>query len=284
MTRAKVGDVADLPEHHRRVLIDGVAFGADVACLPVSDAGVARGDGAFETIGVFDGVPFRLDEHLDRLDASLAALLLPAADHRRVREDVAVLLDGVGQDAALRVQVTASGTRLTSLSPLPDRQPPRSLQPVPAPWIAPSMVGWGAGAKSMSYAFNMAATRHALAAGADDALLVAPDDGVLLEGPTFGVLFVARGVVHAPSTELGIIDSISRRTLVEIARDHELDVLEGRWRLDALGDATEVIISSALRDAIAIERVGSVTLPRATPVRDLLSAELARRRRPTPRP
>ncbi|MEO2104514.1 MAG: hypothetical protein ABGZ36_02620, partial [Actinomycetota bacterium] len=63
-----------------RAVVDGVAMPLAAARLAMTDDGVARGDGAFETIGVWDGAPFRLDDHLGRLSASLAASALPAAD------------------------------------------------------------------------------------------------------------------------------------------------------------------------------------------------------------
>ena len=104
-------------------------------------------------------------------------------------------------------------------------------------------------------------------------------DRHVLEGPTFGVLFVARGVVHVPSEDLGIVPSISRRTLIEIALAHGLDVLHGAWPVDVLADADELIVSSSIRDAIAVQRVDGWTFGRTHPVRDMLSRELGRRRR-----
>lgn len=268
-----------LADAQAKALVDGAATPLDAARLRVTDDGVARGDGAFETIGVWDGKPFRLADHLDRLDRSLSALALPAAPRKRLQEEVDLLLDGIRADAALRIYMTASGTRLVTLSPLPDRSPLDVLIPQPAPWIQPPATYAPAGAKSMSYSPNMTAQRRARAVGGDDALLVSVPDGLILEGPTFGVLFVARGIVHAPEVGLGIVDSISRRTLLDVAHDHQMDVLTGRWPLEALVDADEVIASSSLRGAQPVQRVGDWTYGRANPVADTLSAGLRKRRR-----
>lgn len=262
-----------------RALINGVATPLADALMRITDHGVARGDGAFETVGVWGGVPFRLTDHLARLAASLRALALQPADLDLIAEEAARLVDGVAQDAALRIYVTGSGARALTLAALPVRPDPRVLVPQPAPWVRPVGEYALAGAKLMSYGPNMAATRHARAAGADDALLCSVPEGTVLEGPTFGLVFMARGVMHVPAASLGIVDSISRRTLVEIAVAHGLDVLEGAWGLKALGKAEEVIVSSSLRDAIAVERIGEMRFSRATPVRDMLSLELDRRRR-----
>jgi branched-subunit amino acid aminotransferase/4-amino-4-deoxychorismate lyase len=262
-----------------RAVVDGVAVALADAALGVQDAGVARGDGAFETVGVWDGRPFRLPDHLDRLDASLRALALPPADRAAVRADVDDVLRGVTADAALRIYVTASGTRLVTLSPPPERGPLRALSPQPAPWIRPLGTYAPAGAKSMSYGPNMAATRRAVAAGADDALLVSVPDGHVLEGPTFGLLFVVDGVVHAPDVALGIVDSLSRRTLLEVAAAEDIAVRTGAWPLADLLAADEVVVSSSLRPATAVEVVADRRYPSAHPVADRLDAALRRRRR-----
>lgn len=271
--------MAQLRPQDERALIDGVPARLDQARVTLAEGGLLRGDGGFETVGVWDGHPFRLEDHLDRLDRTMDALALPRPDRRRLREDAVVLTDGLHEDAALRLYVLSGGTRIAMLAQQPRRAPIRSLLPVPAPWIVPARPGEPSGAKTMSYANNMTATRRAQAAGADDALLHSVPARHILEGPTFAVMFVARGVLHAPDVSLGIVDSISRRTLLDIARAHGLDILEGIWSLEALADADEVVVSSSLRPVLAVTRVGGWRYSRPSPVADLLAAELERHRR-----
>ncbi|HVL99256.1 MAG TPA: aminotransferase class IV [Egibacteraceae bacterium] len=259
-------------------LIDGKRLPLAEATLPVTDEGVARGDGAFETVGVWGGRPFRPDAHLARLAASLAAIGLPAADTAVLRREMGELLEGVDGDAALRVYATGSGTRVLTLTAQPSRLPARHLVPQPAPWIRPLGTYGPAGAKTMSYMPNMAATRAAQAAGGDDALLVSLE-GVVLEGPTFCVLWVRDGVVHTPAVDLGVVDSVSRRALVELAVEAGLDAVEGRWKLDELAGASEFLVCSSVRPLIAARLVGDLELPDDAPVRDRLGAALDARRR-----
>lgn len=259
-------------------LINGERFPLAEARLAITDEGVARGDGAFETVGVWGGRPFRPADHLARLDASLTAIGLPPADTGLLRTEMEALVDGLDGDAALRVYVTASGTRMLTLTAQPVRLPARHLVPQPAPWVRPLGSYGPAGAKTMSYMPNMAATRAAKAAGGDDALLVSLE-GLVLEGPTFCVLWVRQGVVQTPAVDLGVVDSISRRTLVDLARETGYDVAEGHWRLEDITDATEFLICSSVRPVIAATRVGARGFPPDTPVRDLLAAALDARRR-----
>jgi len=263
-----------------RASIDGVLTSLQDARLPVADQGVARGDGAFETVGIWDGRPFRLDDHLARLARSLDAAALPPVDLARLRAEALRLLDGWDGDGALRLYVTASGTRALTLAPPPARPPVRRLVPQPAPWIRPVGTYALAGSKTMSYLPNMAASRRAVLAGGDDALLVSLE-GLVLEGPTFAVLWVDGGVVRAPAVELGIVDSITRRSVLEAASAAGIPVEIGAHRLEVLAGASEFLVCSSVRDVLAAEVVGDLVFDGPTPVRDLLSKALTAARRGT---
>lgn len=259
-------------------MINGRRMPLADAALPVTDEGVARGDGAFETIGVWGGRAFRLGDHLDRLAGSLRAVGLPAPDRELLAAEAQQLLEGTSDDGALRVYVTASQTRLLTLSPPPQRPDLESLGSRTAPWIRPVGSYGPAGAKTMSYLPNMAAIRSAQAEGFDDALLLALE-GWILEGPTFAVIWVSGGALYTPPLDLGIIDSISRRTVLEIADEAGIEViLEPRPLTDLLA-ASEVLAVSSVRDLMAVRRVDDTRFDGATPLRDRLSAALEEARR-----
>lgn len=259
-------------------VVDGIDSPLERATLAITDAGVARGDGAFETVGVWDGAPFRLDDHLARLDRSLAAIGLPPAPLDAVRDDVARVLDGQAGDGALRIFVTGTGTRIVALADPPVRAPLRHLVSQPAPWIRPVGTYGPAAAKTMSYGPNMAASRAAQAAGGDDALLVSLE-GLVLEGPTFTVMWVRDDELCAPALDLGLVDSISRRSIVDLALSDGLTVRTGDHRVDDVLGADEVLTCSSVRPAAALHRLDDAELPTATPVTDRLGAALDRWRR-----
>lgn len=259
-------------------VLDGTLMPLGQARLPATDAGVARGDGAFETVGVWDGVPFALDAHFERLQRSLALIGLDPVDLEALRTDVGQILEGVMVDAALRIYATASRTRLVTLQPPPVRPLPRRLAAQEAQWISPlspevDVPAGRGGPKTMSYLPNMAASRRARREGADDALLVSAA-GTVLEGPTFALMWVAGDRLHAPDLDLGIVDSISRRALCRAAGG-TLEVVEGRWPVSALAEASEILAVSSLRDVVAVRTVvGIVDLHGPTPLRDALAVAL----------
>jgi len=248
-----------------KVLINGEPSDGQV---PVTDSSVLRGDGCFEVIRSYQGVPFRLEDHLDRLERSAGALdieLPPFDDLARWVTDTAT---SVG-DGAVRVVVTrgssvpgVEGESLVIVFAHPWKQAdgPARLLPVTAPWHAAG-VDWDlAGAKVISYAPNMAASRSAHRRGFDDALLITTDE-IILEGPTFSVGWVVDEVIETPGLDLGILDSITRRVVFELATDLGIPWIETRSSLSRLEDAEEVFAFSTIREVQPVTAVGGLERP-----------------------
>jgi branched-chain amino acid aminotransferase len=121
----------------------------------------------------------------------------------------------------------------------------------------------------------MLAGRLAKEQGADEALLVTPH-GRVLEGPTWTFFWVADGRLHTPPLSDGILDSITRRRLLE-----ECEVTEAPCTLDDVRAAEEAFIASSVREVLAIAAVDDIVLPHAPgPVtraaRDALRQRVAR--------
>jgi branched-subunit amino acid aminotransferase/4-amino-4-deoxychorismate lyase len=243
-----------------RVLINGVVSEGTV---PVTDSSVVRGDGCFEVIKAYSGRPFALDAHLDRLERSAKALDIAMPDREELIdwiEDVATS----NPDDVIRVMVTrGSAVPGATQGPLTvifahdwvRGASPVRLLPVAAPWHAAGVDWELAGAKVLSYAANQAASRRAAAEGFDDALLTTVE-GVMLEGPTFSVAWVVDGVLETPGLDQGILDSITRRVMLEIAEELGLDVIHHRWPLERLFEAQEVLALSTTREIQPVSAVG----------------------------
>ncbi len=261
-----------------RACVDGEVVPLSEARVPVTDQGFARGHGAVETIAVWDGAAFRLPDHLERLAASAEAILLPRPSLTTLEQDVTRVLDGVTGDAVVRIYVTASSARVVIVEGIPERPAPSHLIPQVAPWVQPRADALAAGAKTMSTLANVLATKTAQAAGGDDALLISTN-GHVLEGPTFAVCWASDGVIHSPSHQLGLVDSVSQRLVLEIADAIGYRIQTGAYTLDDLGRADEVMASSTSRDLIAIRRVGEHVFDERTPTRDRINDELWKVRR-----
>ncbi len=254
--------------------VDGAITLASEATIPATDEGLLRGDGAFEVIRVYDGQPFKFEEHLRRLERSTSNLRLPV-DLEAVRADAHRLLAhaGVGPDhEALRIVVTRGGRRLLLTEPLHEL-PERTRLAV----ITYSPTRILDGIKSLSYAANMLAGRLARERGFDEALLVTPH-GRVLEAPTSSIFWVSGGDLYTPPLSDHILASITRALVVELT-----DASERECALDDLYAADEAFLSSTIREVqpiAAIDEhtwndVGPVTTKIAGDVRDRIQSELA---------
>jgi branched-subunit amino acid aminotransferase/4-amino-4-deoxychorismate lyase len=250
--------------------------------IPVTDSSVLRGDGCFEVIRAYRGVPFRLDDHLERLERSAASLDIELPPLDEITSWVTTSAEAIG-DGAVRVVVTRGssvpaidGESLAIVFAHESATPigPARLLPVSAPWHAAGARWELAGAKVTSYAPNMAASRSALKQGYDDALLVTVEE-VVLEGPTFSVGWVVDGVLETPTLELGILDSITRRVVIELAGELGIPVVESKAQLSRVEEADEVFAFSTVKEVQPVTAVGDAGFD-SGPVAAELSAAFRR--------
>lgn len=202
--------------------------------LSVTDLVATRGDGVFETIGAFDGSPVNVGPHLARLARSAEMIDLPAPDQALLAEavDAAIAAHESVAELSVRVMLTrgieGEGTPTCWIhARVSDDWSPyragmrvavldRGLATTAAetsPWLLQ-------GAKTLSYAVNMAAVREAKRRGAADALFVS-SDGYALEGPT-STLLVRRGdsFLTTPASA-GVLAGTAVATLFEWLREQQ---------------------------------------------------------------
>jgi len=259
--------------------LDGTIRLASETVVPATDEGLLRGDGVFEVVRVYDGRPFALPDHLDRLEHSAANLRLgwevPRAE---LESEVPELLEARGAaafDGCLRIVLTRGGRRLLLTEPLPAGPERTRLGFVT---FAPTRVLDGI--KSLSYGGNMLCTRLAQERGFDEALLVTPH-GRVLEAPTSTLFWAdADGVLFTPPLEEHILASITRDRVVGL-----LGVQERACPTDTLLEASEAFLASTIREVQSVGAVEDVefkegprTREAAEAFRAHVEAELARDR------
>lgn len=250
------------------VLVDGHARLVDpgAAVFTAFDLAPTRGDGVFETLLVRDGQVRKPAAHLDRMarSAALMGIALPVpADWQHLID--ALVAEPVGGEAALKLMLSrgAEGDAATvvgTLAPLGEDVLAQrrggiavvslsaglsSAARTAAPWLL-------GGVKSLSYAVNMAALRHARTLGADDAVLVS-SDGLLLEGPTSTVVWVAARVLHTPPLDLGVLAGTTQAALfavagkaglgtaVQVGTVADLHASDGAWLVSSVRGVAEIV-------------------------------------------
>ncbi|HMS61758.1 MAG TPA: aminotransferase class IV [Solirubrobacteraceae bacterium] len=234
--------------------LDGVVMPSADASISVLDEGLLRGDGVFEVARVYAGVPYALDEHLERMTRSAAGLRLPL-DAAAFAADVDGLLaaSGGGFDGYLRLVATRGGRRIALLEPAKQIAPTIALQTIR---YSPTRILDTI--KSLSYAANMLVSRLAQEQGADEALLVTPH-GRVLEGPRQSFVCSLDGeTLVTPPLSDHVLDSITRRRVLETGL-----VAERSISADELPFATEAFLASTMREVHPVHAIDGVRLAAA---------------------
>jgi branched-chain amino acid aminotransferase len=223
-------------------------------------------------VRVYEGRPFALEEHLQRMERSALNLRLPI-DLEAIRADANRLLAhaGPGPDhELLRIVATRGGRRLLLTEPLPS-----SPEHVRLGSITYSPTRVLDGVKSLSYAANMLASRLARERGFDEALLVTPH-GRVLEAPTSSVFWVKDGALLTPPLDEHILASITRRIVIE-----EAEATERSCSLQELLEADEAFLASTTREVQPVSGSDARRLTAPGPVTRRVAAAVAARIRVT---
>lgn len=242
--------------------------------LTVGELSTQRGDGIFESIGVVDGHAQEVEAHLSRLAHSAQLCDLPHPHLEQWRQAVALAAAACGAGEAVIKLILSRGiehgptpTAWVTAAPAADFSAARTRgirvvtldrgyaldTPARAPWLL-------LGAKTLSYAVNMAALREAHRRGADDAIFIT-SDGFVLEAPTASLILRRGDSFVTPAPNAGILHGTTQLSLFE--------------HLEARGFETgyETIPVSELQTADAAWLVSSVRL--AAPVTAIDERELA---------
>ena len=246
--------------------INGAIAPKEELTIPVTDEGLVRVDGVFEVVRLYGGVPFALEDHYARMQRSAERSRLEV-DFAALRSEVEALLEATGpSDAALRVMCTRGGRRIALIEDVHQFPPTIALAPIT---YSPTRVLDGV--KTLSYGANMLCTRLAKEAGAYEALLVTPH-GRVLEAPTSSFFYVRDGRLCTPPLTDHILDSITRRWILEL-----FDVEERETAIDDLKAIDEAFIASTFKEALPIHAIGDMELTAPGPVTREVGAKLGER-------
>jgi branched-chain amino acid aminotransferase/4-amino-4-deoxychorismate lyase len=232
--------------------------------IPADDRGFTLGVGLFETLLVIDGVPRFWREHLDRLERGCAALGLPPPSEQdcALAADKALSSANLEQGrAALRLTWTGgSGARGL---PGPANPQPRlvaTAAPAPEPPTAISLAivcvrrnpsSLTSRYKTLCYLDNVMARQEAVAAGADEALLL-NTDGMLSGAAAANLFWFRDDVLYTPSLACGVLDGIMRAHLLRTASAKGLRVEEIEAEPKTLFNAESAFLTSSLIGCVFI--------------------------------
>ena len=268
--------MANLPSRSA-VNVNGRMFDREHAVVSVFDHGFLYGEGIYETLRTYNGLPFLFDRHMRRLrhSAELMALPVPLDDagiEARLHETMEAA--GLGRSGAgeayLRVLVTRG---VGDLSYDPASCPVPSIVMIAKPQIDPAAEVYERGVnvaivsivrnhpgtvnpiiKSNNLLNNALAMQEAVRAGAFEGVM-RNYRGELSECTTSNIFIVRGGTALTPPLDAGLLPGITREFLFEVGRDAGIRVEEASLQDADLLEADEAFLTSTTRELVPITRV-----------------------------
>jgi branched-chain amino acid aminotransferase len=259
------------------VYINGLFTPLCNAKVSIQDRGFCYGDGLFETLRASRGKIFRLEQHVNRLFKSLPQVFidLPMTRH----ELMAIIQDTFARnkykEAIIRLTVTRGDTQsniqvdsdtpptlvvnIRAFTPLPKTAYKKGVKIKIFQERASLTNGLGQRLKSCNYLSNILIRELSDQKDFMEGIVVDPDFGVT-EGTTSNVFIVRQGVLKTPPISPYVLEGITRRVVLEIAREHKIPFLEERITLDDLLKADEVFITNTGIEIVPVTQIDSQTI------------------------
>lgn len=218
------------------VYLNGQYLPLEQARVSVLDRGFMLGDGAYELIPAFSRQPFRLDEHLRRLQHTLDGIRLmnPMCDDEWRAVIARMIALQLSNDQSVYIQITRGAaprdhafpkdvppTVLVISNPMNPPDPAQMAHGICA--VSSVDIRWGrCDLKTLNLLPNVLAKQQAIDAGCVECILFR--DGVLTEGAASNIFVVKNGVLLAPVKDHRVLPGITYDLVLELARANALPV------------------------------------------------------------
>ena len=247
-------------------LINGKEVKKEDFNIPVENLAIWRGDGIFEAIAIHNGYLFAIDKHMERFAKSAEKMFFDDIDFTKIKQDL-ISIASKFDNGYMRVIIGRGTDKDKSdvyifYQDLINFPESFSLQSQKAHWQSGGDFSLdeveNIGSKTISYAMNINQTRLAQKSGYTDSLLL-NKDGIVLEGPTFCVSWIIDNKIYVPSLDLGILDSITRRTLIDIAKEAGLDLKIENIHINDIYNVDTVFALSTAKHGIFVSQIDDQT-------------------------
>ncbi|MDQ0154798.1 D-amino-acid transaminase [Robertmurraya andreesenii] len=256
--------------------INGRFVGLDELVLPIDERGHQFGDGVYEVIRFYDGKPFMLEEHLERLIRSAKAIKLPVKES--LADFTELIISAVEKseikNCNVYLQITrgiATRNHLFPDAPVSITMTVRHANPIPnekrekgVDAITHPDERWAnCYIKSLNLLPNILAKQTAFEQGCHEAILI--KDGYITEGTSSNVYIVQGGEIITTPLTNQILPGITRMAVKKLASELNIPFVEKHFTTAELMEADEIFITSTTAEVLAIVKVDGNIIGSGTP-------------------
>jgi len=256
------------------VYINGKFISEEKALVSIFDRGFLYGDGAFETMRVYNGKVFKLDEHIKRLFATLMQLKIK---HSFKLPELSQLINSILKrnslkDASIKLGVTRgeSGGGFD----FPKRIKPtiyiiaKPFKPYPESWYQrgvkvsittirkPPSSSLNSKLKTHNFLPNILARIEAKKKGAFEGIML-DEKGFICEGTVSNIFFVKDNLLLTPSAQCDILLGITRQTVLDLTKKLKTPVREGKFKPEFLHGCNECFLTNSLIEILPVKAINN---------------------------
>lgn len=256
------------------IYMNGQFLPKEEAVLSPFDHGFLYGMGLFETFRTYNGHPFLLDDHLERLNSSLKVLNIQASYSRMEILPILHHLLKVNElnDAYFRLNVSAGVGEVglqtepythpnvfVFAKPLPPKNPQAEKRAVVLTLNRNTPEGIER-LKSHHYLNNMLAKRETGNAPDCEGVFLTKE-GFVAEGVVSNLFWIKDRTLYTPSIETGILNGITRQFILKLASKNRMDIQEGFFTREMVREADEVFVTNSIQEIVPVSVFDEKQMP-----------------------
>lgn len=259
------------------IYLNGQIVKKEDAMISPFDHGFLYGVGLFETFRIYDGHPFLLDDHLERLNHGLEVLNIRHRFHREETNSIlqALLEKNKLRNAYIRLNLSA-GTGDIGLQTASYEEPNIIIFTKPLPPAGEltekkailleqkrNTPEGDERLKSHHFLNNILAKREIGDSPEKEGIFLSRD-GFLAEGIVSNLFWKKGNFLYTPALSTGILNGITRQFVMERAKKHSLSVQEGHYTLEQALEAEEMFVTNSIQEIVPLSSFNRHVLPGKT--------------------
>lgn len=256
------------------IYLNGQFVKKEEAAISPFDHGFLYGLGLFETFRVYEGHPFLLDDHIERLNQGMSEIGIEKHFDREEVNPILQKLLKINQltNAYIRFNVSA-GIGEVGLQTEPFKRPnviifPKSLPPAGELVEKRSVLlnikrnkpEGKERLKSHHFMNNLLAKKEIGAAPEQEGIFLT-HEGYVAEGIVSNIFWKKGNILYTPSLRTGILNGITRQFILELAKTMQIDSQEGLYRPEEIQEADEVFVTNSIQEIVPINDAWGYSLP-----------------------